>query len=854
MNATNRTHFEIDRQAEYFDKRELEIQTGQGHEAFGVVVLKELIDNALDACESIGIDPVIHIGYAVAHNRLLIAVSDNGAGMSEDVIKKTLNFNTRTSDKAAYKSPTRGAQGNAFKTIIGIPHALGGGGIVIESKGLRHEITASATPAGAIVTDIQTSAINETIGTVVYVDMPWRDCQPHWYARATALFNPHALVKISGFDDFEALKLCMVNFDQELSESGFSYNKLSDCKKIKPNDPTNVHCYDQDGFHKLFYIFGEQRDMPLGQFVRQFDGLTSTSKAKKITGEIPFKMVSDIYKDPIAIESMRQAMQSECRPIQPKSLGAIGEANLLARLNLDRHWYKQVSGMIDNIPYLFEILIGESEGARGFYYGVNHSPTFGDFLRQSNIKAGEIEGEGIKGALAKIIDSSEHIVIIHLIGISLPFMERGKSNLKKELPVEMIGNIAGAVWHVAKDLHKEYKARLKDAAKADRDYVARKKAADNSMKTNAAVFKVLPDCLLEATVNNTLPVQERSLYYEVRAAIQKYTSEYLTDKYFGDILTNYWREFGRNKLVYNDPRGVLHTPHGERLVPLGTLEVDAYEFPSYEYNKILYIEKKGLWHTIKASGLHKKYDMAVIAGEGYASEAVRVLLAKAQAGQDYTIFVLHDADPAGYNIARTIAESTELMPDHNIEVIDLGLNIQDAIDLGLPAETFTRKNALAKTLEFNEIESEYFGGIPQVDGIKTSWICQRVELNAMSPGQLVDYIDAGISKAIDAKQLAKKVIPGADVQLEKVAELFESGLRAEIDDMVTACLNLEELKLKLLKAHTGAFDKQEFKVEEYLADNELYTWKKPLQIAVDDKLEEISKSINDAVKDWLKAL
>jgi len=123
MNApSNRTHFEIHQSAKYFDARELQAQTGQPASAFGEVVLKELIDNALDACESAGVNPVIHIGYAAVDDRLRLAVSDNGNGISESVIKSILNFDTRTSDKAAYKSPTRGAQGNAFKTIIGIPH------------------------------------------------------------------------------------------------------------------------------------------------------------------------------------------------------------------------------------------------------------------------------------------------------------------------------------------------------------------------------------------------------------------------------------------------------------------------------------------------------------------------------------------------------------------------------------------------------------------------------------------------------------------------------------------------------------------------------------------------------------
>jgi hypothetical protein len=44
-----RTTFEFSRGIEYFDVRELQTMTGQPAERFPDVVLKELVDNALDA-------------------------------------------------------------------------------------------------------------------------------------------------------------------------------------------------------------------------------------------------------------------------------------------------------------------------------------------------------------------------------------------------------------------------------------------------------------------------------------------------------------------------------------------------------------------------------------------------------------------------------------------------------------------------------------------------------------------------------------------------------------------------------------------------------------------------------------
>jgi hypothetical protein len=839
-------------EAAYFDAKELQKQTGQPASRFGEVVIKELIDNALDACESAGINPVIQIGIASNEDRMRICVSDNGNGISEAVIKNILNFNTKTSDKAAYKAPTRGAQGNAFKTIIGIPHALGGGLVTIDSQELRHTIIAKATPAGTIDIDHKITQIDARAGTAVYVDMPKRAVLPYWYARATAIFNPHAVVKIRTFDD---MQFTMLTFEDESEETTIFYKRLGDCLKIKPNEPTSAHWYDSGDFEKLVYMQGAQNDIFLGEFVRQFKGLSSTGKAKAITSQVfkEYRLVSDIYKDSIAIESMRIAMQNESKPVQPKALGAIGEANLLSRLDVDRHWYKQVSGMIDNIPYVFEILIAESEGARGYYFGINHSVTFGDFLRQSTIKAGELNGIGICGALALIVDTDEHLVIAHLISIGLSGTDYGKTN--QSLPPEMIESISGAVWHASKALHKEHKARLKDAAKADRADEARQKENSNNIKD--CVFHVLPDAIQAATDNERLPANVRALYYKVRDAIQSYTHKELDYGYFSqNVLIRYWQANGRNPLIYNDPRGLLYAPHSESVIQLGTFAVDQYIFPEHEYNKILYIEKKGLWHTIKAANLHQKYDMAVIAGEGYSSEAIRILLDKAQTGQDYTIFVLHDADPDGYNILRTIQDSTKRMPNHNIEVIDLGLRVQDAIDLNISCETFTRKKELAQDLELNAIERDYFGGKLKVIGTKKSWVCQRIELNAMSAGELVDYIDKGISQAIERHKLDKKVIPPELTLNDTANKLLKHDLGVKVDEAISQLLKVGNLKSELLKSIGGSsvFD-QEFNqdVSEYLIDNELDTWGDSVQSIVDDKLVAINDDLMTKIKELVEA-
>jgi DNA topoisomerase VI subunit B len=189
--------FEISRAAEYFSVRELQAQTGQLAENFAKVVLKELVDNALDACETAGVKPEISIEVS-GQDTISMAVHDNGPGLPPETIRRILNFSTRTSDKAAYCSPSRRAQGNALKTIIGIPSALGGKApVIVESQEVRHSIRAWTDPAGNLQIDHHQD-IFDCQGTRVTVMLPGADqlLSPNWWGQSFALLNPHVLVRI----------------------------------------------------------------------------------------------------------------------------------------------------------------------------------------------------------------------------------------------------------------------------------------------------------------------------------------------------------------------------------------------------------------------------------------------------------------------------------------------------------------------------------------------------------------------------------------------------------------------------------------------------------------------------------
>src|SRR5262249_33586106 len=115
-----RVSFTVSRLTEFCNRRELVNQTGPDVFEWPLVALKELVDNALDACEEAGVAP--EIAVAVDGDRIIIA--DNGPGLLAGTIKSVLDYTVRVSSREAYCSPTRGAQGNALKTILPMGYVL----------------------------------------------------------------------------------------------------------------------------------------------------------------------------------------------------------------------------------------------------------------------------------------------------------------------------------------------------------------------------------------------------------------------------------------------------------------------------------------------------------------------------------------------------------------------------------------------------------------------------------------------------------------------------------------------------------------------------------------------------------
>jgi DNA topoisomerase VI subunit B len=201
----SRETFSTSRLLEFCSKKELVAQTGHDVDDWPLVIEKELTDNAIDIAEEAGIAPVIAIEVSTATGEII--VTDNGPGIPAETVTNILDYAVRVSSREAYVSPTRGAQGNALKTIIAMALALDGtkGETIIEARGVAHRIVFGVNP---LLQEPRISHLmgpsNVTIGTRITVQWPNSACSILRDASARFLqiaedfswLNPHLTITV----------------------------------------------------------------------------------------------------------------------------------------------------------------------------------------------------------------------------------------------------------------------------------------------------------------------------------------------------------------------------------------------------------------------------------------------------------------------------------------------------------------------------------------------------------------------------------------------------------------------------------------------------------------------------------
>jgi DNA topoisomerase VI subunit B len=445
-----RVAFKVSRLMEFCTKRELQNQTGHHVYDWPLVVLKELMDNALDGCEEAEVAPVISIAVTPGS----ITIQDNGS-----TIKSILDYTIRVSSREAYVSPTRGAQGNALKTILAMGYVLDRerqdgnnaeavGVTVIATRGVEHRIEFRVDHVNnePKITHTTMPSLIDT-GTKITVEwtqsLTWNWSTPLQYARdkftqlaeAYVWFNPHLTLRGS-WDDKEFVNVAATNPTWE---------------KWGPRNPTSAHWYDETRLQRyLAAHVARDRDLrrhrTVREFIAEFRGLSRSAVQRKVLEEVgcshqslaQFFGTEQVNRAGIA--KLLASMRKHTRPVAAKYLGIIGEDHLKQRFlaaggNADTFKYQQRRGTTsEDIPYIVEFAFGLhqsglTQGAsvsRKFITGANWSVGINNPFR-----AFGSTGEGLESTLAKVRANASSPVIcaLHLASAYIQYADRGKSSI-----------------------------------------------------------------------------------------------------------------------------------------------------------------------------------------------------------------------------------------------------------------------------------------------------------------------------------------------------------------------------------------------------------------------------------------
>jgi hypothetical protein len=440
-----RVAFTVSRLMEFCSERELQSQTGHWIEEWPLVVVKELIDNALDACEEAELAPDITV--IVEQDKII--VQDNANGIEAATIESVLDYTIRVSSREAYVSPTRGAQGNALKTILAMGYVLElddpgepVGATVIETMGVAHLIKFRAdhvTSQPKIVHTTSSSRV--TSGTRFTVQWP----------------APQRLAEVEG--RLKSLVVAYVWFNPHLTIRGTWHGRsfidvmATDPRweKWRPRNPTSAHWYSVQRLER-YLAAHVARDRDLGQsrtvreFIGEFRGLSGTALQRQILNEVGcshqslagFFGVDQVNRSGIA--RLLEAMQRHSKPVAPKYLGIIGKEHFKARFlaaggNADTFDY-QIRKNIDGhgIPYVIEFCFGlhqaglDGSGSvpRQFAVGANWSAAIANPFRRFGRT-----GEGLETTLQNVRANSRQPVICaaHLAMALIQYSDRGKSSI-----------------------------------------------------------------------------------------------------------------------------------------------------------------------------------------------------------------------------------------------------------------------------------------------------------------------------------------------------------------------------------------------------------------------------------------
>ncbi len=452
-------HFKINRELEYFSKKEMATLLGGSPKDWLLIMLNELLDNSLDAAEQTTSSPQIDI---TIDDEGTLTIADNGPGLPAKVVEGALDYSIRISDKNGRVAPSRGQLGNALKCLFAVPLLINGSThVVIESQGHHHDIRVGFDPGGS--PDIQHHVKESFVKTGCFFKI-YDFFESRFQKNESGkneLICTNGVIRL--IRDFSAVNH-HATFQMDIIGSKDTAKRSGNIKRWTADNALVPHWYDVDQFKTLMRMtYQNIGNVTINQFIAGFKGLTGTEKQKNICEAVDINSgdgIEFVLEREHFLPSLLGEMQKATTPIKPAALGYLNEKHVI------KHWatseeihHRKANGITtNNRPFTLDIFFEKIAGA--------YLRTVDIALNNSILIDGHINGldEFFDDYKLDYFDPIQ--ILIHISTPQIEYHSKGKNSVS--LDANIMEALRGKLRIVSADWTKHKKAKARSEARAEK--------------------------------------------------------------------------------------------------------------------------------------------------------------------------------------------------------------------------------------------------------------------------------------------------------------------------------------------------------------------------------------------------
>ena len=684
--------FSFNREFDFVRLDGLRRATGQPAHEWDIYIIKELIDNALDADESLWrqnpkLFPHVQIEIEyisipdIKSQQLYLKVGNRNT-FPVHLIKDIFSTQWYTSRKAFIKGLSRGALGNALKTLLGIPYAL------------RHRVASDWNPdlkpmsilckGREYLPRFRVDSTNQTIececgekskkeieGTQISIgldnflqEIPRTLEQIKILAEQYHLCNPHVqfswIVEI-GEQEWEQNYVANPNWN----------NKF---QGIAP-----IQWYQLDAFQNLLSALyrKENKDLSIEKISQSFAGFTNHKNDKRQIDN----MIKELGQEKLSQAELEgpiatQLYQILCRyspSFESTKLGFLGKEHIQSSLTNflpieGEIFYERATDVGEdiNIPFVIEVAVAslkESEikdNKRLVWTVVNFTPTYADPFQRRWLQIPSQPDQtvlGLRGFLDNYGLSEETPIIFffHLICPNVEHNEFSKTDINHLPFKQVLGQVVEKLLRAYGQAQEEKELKLEKIIFQALDTILKELDPNERF----AVGQLLEKLQTKLKQNPSLAtwLKQADAVNRLRTYLSRYQSK-------NDVLTYH---------VARSTVSTLGIPlHPDGYFTVSTERLSSPLLKQHHVNKLLYVQVRELESVILENSWLCRMDLALLQNPPTTNELKGVLI-KCINSCDLPILILHNVEEGEKAITKQMKQWLKEEDLDTNRIIDLGL-------------------------------------------------------------------------------------------------------------------------------------------------------------------------------------